>query len=281
MTRRDRAKSGRARRIGIIAIVFGSALVLLGVGGMIHQLNDARVAARAEAVATPTPTTTGQAIVPTATPGTRVSQPPDAQRRSTPTPAPATPPAPEPTATAPPETTQPAQESGSKSPPDTLQPAYAAPESNVSTVTHVRVPSVGIDTPVVQVGYTLIEIQGQPVIQWDVAEWAAGHHSISANPGDGGNVVIAGHVAGSGEVFRTLEFAEVGDEVLISTTGGEFRYVITEVHLRLDAGAPLEERLAIGQFMAPMPEERVTLITCWPYGVYDHRLIVVAKPSAP
>jgi sortase (surface protein transpeptidase) len=32
--------------------------------------------------------------------------------------------------------------------------------------------------------------------------------------------------------------------------------------------------------MAPMPEERLTLITCWPYGVDDHRLIVVAKPVA-
>ena len=41
---------------------------------------------------------------------------------------------------------------------------------------------------------------------------------------------------------------------------------------------PLEERLATGQFMAPMGEERVTLVTCWPYGVDDHRLIVVAKP---
>jgi len=27
-----------------------------------------------------------------------------------------------------------------------------------------------------------------------------------------------------------------------------------------------------------MPEERVTLVTCWPYGIDDHRIIVVAKP---
>jgi LPXTG-site transpeptidase (sortase) family protein len=26
------------------------------------------------------------------------------------------------------------------------------------------------------------------------------------------------------------------------------------------------------------PDERVTLITCWPYTTYTHRLIVIGKP---
>lgn len=281
MPNRNRVSSGRALLIGIAGIVIGVALVALGLGGMIQQLEGTQAAGETAGVATTTATTPGRASVPTRT---AEPHPLDIKMPSTATPVPTSPPAPEPTATAaveapptPPETPQPVPESA----PDTVQPAYSVPESNVSTVTRVQVPSAGIDTPVVQVGYQMIEIQGQTVIQWNVAEWAAGHHSISANPGEGGNVVIAGHVAGGGEVFRTLELAEIGDEVLVSTTEGEFRYVITEVHLRLDAGAPLEERLAIGAFMQPMPEERVTLITCWPYGVYDHRLLVVAKPIAP
>lgn len=129
-----------------------------------------------------------------------------------------------------------------------------------------------------EVGYNLVEMGGQTVIQWNVASWAAGHQLLSADPGQGGNVVIAGHVIGNGAVFRDLYQAEVGDEVIVRTATSEYRYTIVELHLRQDEGAPLEERLAAGVFMAPMPEERLTLITCWPDGVYDDRLIVVAKP---
>jgi sortase A len=43
--------------------------------------------------------------------------------------------------------------------------------------------------------------------------------------------------------------------------------------------ASLDEQLTIGAFIGPMPEERLTLVTCWPYKVDSHRLIVVAKPG--
>lgn len=144
--------------------------------------------------------------------------------------------------------------------------------------THIRIPSVGIDAPVVEVGYEVVEIEGQQVIQWQVADYAAGHHNTSASPGEGGNIVISGHNDWRGEVFRTLEFAKIGDEVILTTANGEYHYRIVEIHYRKEVGVPLEERIATGRFLDPMPEERVTLVTCWPYGVDDHRIIVVAKP---
>lgn len=146
--------------------------------------------------------------------------------------------------------------------------------------TRIQIPAANIDTKIVEVGYDVVTIDGQQVIQWQVADHAAGHNSTSANPGEGHNIVITGHDDWRGEVFRTLEQAKPGDDVIITTEDGKVHhYSVTEVELRKEVGVPLSERLATGQFLAPMGEERVTLVTCWPYGVDDHRLIVIAKPT--
>jgi LPXTG-site transpeptidase (sortase) family protein len=161
-------------------------------------------------------------------------------------------------------------------------PADAADEPepvSMPSPRHLRIPAIEVDTEIVEVTSQVIEIDGQRVREWEVASYAAGHHDTSANPGEGGNIVITGHNDWEGEVFRTLEYVELGDEVFITTDEGEHRYVIEELHMRREVGVSLEERLATGQFMASMPEERVTLITCWPYGINDHRVIVVAKPA--
>jgi sortase A len=146
--------------------------------------------------------------------------------------------------------------------------------------THINIPAVGIDTDVVQVSAAPISVEERTVLKWQVADYAAGHHDTSASPGDGGNIVLAGHDDYHGEVFRGLHDIRIGDKVTLTTPAGQFVYVVQEVHLRLEKGQPLDERLAIGVWMQPMPEERLTLITCWPYGVDDHRMIVVAKPLA-
>ncbi|MBX6342430.1 MAG: sortase, partial [Thermomicrobiaceae bacterium] len=155
------------------------------------------------------------------------------------------------------------------------------PRPDLPHATHIAIPAVGIDTKVVEVGYDVVQIGGQKVIQWRVADYAAGHHSTSADPGEGGNIVISGHDDWRGQVFRTLERVKIGDVVILTTPAGERRYAVAEIHYRKEAGVPLAERIATGHFLDPMPEERVTLVTCWPYGVDDHRLIVVAKPIAP
>ena len=155
----------------------------------------------------------------------------------------------------------------------------ASPPVSMPKPTHIQIPNAGIDTKVVEVGYDVVSITGQQVIRWQVADYAAGHNSTSANPSEGHNIVITGHDDWKGEVFRPLEKTKPGDEVVLTTEDGKIhRYGITEIELRKDVGVPLEEQLATGQYLAPMGEERVTLVTCWPYGVDDHRLIVVAKP---
>jgi sortase A len=159
-------------------------------------------------------------------------------------------------------------------PPEAVEPEAV----EMPPPSHIRIPGVEIDTNIIQVTSQITEIEGQRVREWDVAAYAAGHHDTSARPGEGGNIVITGHNDWEGEVFRTLEYVEPGYDVFIQTEDRVHHYVVEEVHMRREVGVSLEERLATGQFMADMPEERVTLITCWPYGINDHRVIVVAKP---
>jgi len=178
-----------------------------------------------------------------------------------------------------PSATMPTVKPAPPSPTPTVVPATPTPTPKMPPPTHIQIPSVGIDAPVVEVGYDVVTIDGQQVIQWRVADYAAGHNNTSANPGEGGNIVISGHDDWKGEVFRNLEHVKIGDLVILTNASGQrFTYRVEEIHYRKEVGVPLQERLATGMFLAPMPEERVTLVTCWPYGIDDHRLIVVAKP---
>lgn len=152
--------------------------------------------------------------------------------------------------------------------------------ADMPPASHIKIPAVGIDTDIVEVLPKTETIEGQLVESWQVADWVAGHHSGSADPGENGNIVLAGHDDVRGEVFRGLHDIAPGDEVLLSTADGVHRYVVVEIQVRRERDAPLKERLATGQYIAPMPEERLTMITCWPYGIDDHRIIVIAKPPA-
>ena len=228
------------------------------------------LAAPAALTSAPTPTplaTTAPSLANAATPAATAPR----------TPAPAATPAGTPPAALPPII----QPSATAAAPVSAAPTPAptpTPRPKQPPATHISIPAVGIDTKVVEVGYDLVTIEGQQVIQWQVADYAAGHNNLSANPGEGGNIVISGHDDWRGEVFRTLDKVKLGDQITLTTPKGPYRYAVTEIEYRKEVGVPLSERLATGMFLAPMPEERVTLVTCWPYGVDDHRLIVIAKP---
>jgi sortase A len=160
-------------------------------------------------------------------------------------------------------------------------PPTPTPITDFPPPTSIAVPAVGIATTIIEVAPRAIEVDGRRVFEWPAADWAAGHHSTSASPGEGGNIVIAGHDDVRGEVFRGLHDIKAGDQVTLESAAGSFIYVVQEIHLRFYNAASLDEQLSVATFIAPMPEERLTLITCWPYGVDTHRLIVVARPLAP
>ena len=97
--------------------------------------------------------------------------------------------------------------------------------------------------------------------------------------GEGGNIVLAGHNNWRGEVFRYLEFLQPGNEIDVWTLDGkEYKYTVQKVQKLKEAGASMAQRLENGKVMDPTPFEQLTLITCWPYTTFTHRLIVTALP---
>jgi sortase A len=60
-----------------------------------------------------------------------------------------------------------------------------------------------------------------------------------------------------------------------------FYYEVESRRILLDAGQPESVRRANARWIQPTDDERVTLVTCWPYTNNTHRLIIVAKPVPP
>jgi LPXTG-site transpeptidase (sortase) family protein len=147
-----------------------------------------------------------------------------------------------------------------------------------STVERIAVPKIEVDSEVVPVGWHIAVVEGREMAVWDVAKFAVGHHQGSGNPGEGTNIVMAGHVAGfAGAVFLRLIEVQPGDEVILEGDGQQYLYVVEEVLLFPEDNASLAERMNNARYMNPTEDEQVTLITCWPPWAYDHRLIVLAR----
>jgi len=142
----------------------------------------------------------------------------------------------------------------------------------------IVIPCINVDAPIVPIGWHLEEQGGQKVSVWDVPDDAAGWHKTSAYPGNPGNVVINGHHNIRGEVFRHLIDLEPQARILLYASEKVYSYIVTEKHLLREKGEPSEVRYQNAQWIAPTEDERLTLVTCWPYTSNSHRLIVVARP---
>jgi sortase A len=119
----------------------------------------------------------------------------------------------------------------------------------------IQIPAIGVDAPVVQ---------GD---SWEQLKKGVAQHIGTPNPGESGNVVLSGHNDIYGEVFRYLDRLNPGDEVILFTNQRRYTYVIT--------GTQMVEPTAV-EVMAPTPDARVTLISCHPYLVDIHRIVVSA-----
>ncbi len=114
---------------------------------------------------------------------------------------------------------------------------------------------------------------------WEVADFAVGWLYGTVQPGQMGNSVFAGHNNYRGEVFRYLENLKSGDTFTIYTSDNvAHNYKISEIDLVPEKNMSEQLRLANAHYMDPTTDERVTLISCWPYVQYTHRIIVIGKP---
>lgn len=143
----------------------------------------------------------------------------------------------------------------------------------------LRIPSIRLDAPVVDVQMQEVSLDGQTAMQWlPPDEFAAGWQQGSASLGRVGNTVLNGHNNIFGSVFAVLYTVSVGDQILLDSGGITFVYQITNIMKLKEKYEPLSTRLENAQWLQPSTDERVTLVTCWPPRTNLYRLIVVASP---
>lgn len=160
-------------------------------------------------------------------------------------------------------------------------PGGVLPEQR-SLVSRVIIPSIKLDSKVVEVGWEQSGEGEQAGLVWQVAKYAVGQHRGSANPGEGRNIVLAGHVGGYGHVFRDLFYVHPGEEIRLFVGDQEFMYTIKERLVLDEEGAPPEQRAANASLIGPTDSEMITLVTCWPGNGPDkfkQRVVVRAVPS--
>lgn len=134
-----------------------------------------------------------------------------------------------------------------------------APIALGSTIGRIEISRIGVDAIVVE-GTT-----GRALRR------AVGHITGTALPGESGNVAIAGH---RDTFFRPLRDVQLNDEILLTTTGGLYRYRVDSMRI---VAADDVEALSVSS------DATLTLVTCYPFyfvGPAPKRFIVHAHHDA-
>lgn len=165
-------------------------------------------------------------------------------------------------------------------PPPTPTPTPTPFPKADSPPTRVVAPAIELDTTVTPMGWEMLDRNGTMVSEWIVPADAAGWHMNSALPGHGENVVLSGHHNIEGKVFRYVVNLTLGDEITLYVGDTPYTYTVTDKYILKEAGMPLRVRKKNAQWIMPTGDERLTLVTCWPYQWpgNTHRVIVVARP---
>jgi sortase A len=141
--------------------------------------------------------------------------------------------------------------------------------------TRIVIPAIALDAPIEPAGWG--QVDGVSV--WNIPyHFAAGWLKTSAPLGRIGNTVLDGHHNIAGQVFRYLVDLKPGDLIEVYANDRRFVYTVVAKHILLDRDQPIEIRRQNAQWIQPTLDERLTLVTCWPYTNNTHRLIVVARP---
>jgi LPXTG-site transpeptidase (sortase) family protein len=149
------------------------------------------------------------------------------------------------------------------------------PERPTGYAVRLAIPSINLDTPVVQ-GGIVQDSQGDAI--WQTLPFVAVHYGdLTALIGAQGNAVISGHVVtiNEGNVFRSLYRVGTDDQIEVwDQEDREYDYHVVDIRLVPPTDISV---------MEPTPDETLTLITCG--GTFDRihrafseRLIVTAKP---
>ena len=144
--------------------------------------------------------------------------------------------------------------------------------------TRIVIPAINLDAPIETVGWSVVG----GVSTWNIPNhYAAGWLQVSATLGKKGNTVLDGHHNIAGEVFRHLVDLKPGVVITVYSAQRAFTYQVSAMHILPDLNQPIEVRRRNARWIQATLDERLTLVTCWPYTGNTHRLIVVATPLKP
>jgi len=98
----------------------------------------------------------------------------------------------------------------------------------------------------------------------------------TALPGDGkGNIFLYGHSSAEekskySKIFAKMDDLQFGDKIEIVYNKEQFQYTV------FDKKIIEEDDFSV---LKQTEDEQLTLMTCWPIGTVDRRIIVMAKRS--
>jgi len=162
-----------------------------------------------------------------------------------------------------------------------LPSGHAPPEEPGSVPTHLRdlvegevLPAVAIATPgpeaptrivIPAIDVDALIVEGDT---WEQLKLGVGHRPNSADPGERGNMVLSAHDDIYGEIFRYLSDLELGDEVIVYAGEQPYRYKVTAKQIVEETDTSV---------LANTTKPAATLISCYPYMVDTHRIVVVTE----
>jgi sortase A len=150
--------------------------------------------------------------------------------------------------------------------PDTVEVSY-----------WLSIPRLNLEAPVVAYAPRPVEEDdGLSVMRLPVPNsYSVAWDTTSAQPGFGGNTVLTGHNNLYGAVFGNLDELTYGDEVAVWSEYGVFSYYVSEIEYLEEKDQPLDVRHQNATWLENTPDQRVTLVSCWPRSG-THRLLVIA-----
>ncbi len=131
--------------------------------------------------------------------------------------------------------------------------------------THADEPVIelgSIEIPAIGVNMTLYE-----GIRLTTLAFGPGHWPGSAEPGQVGNVVVAGHRTSKHKVFRNLDDLVAGDKIIFHVGSAEFVYLVN----RIEIVEPTDVWI-----INPTDTPTATLFACHPPGSTTQRIVVFA-----
>lgn len=153
----------------------------------------------------------------------------------------------------------------------------AAATSTAFVPTRLRIPSIGVDAVVEQIGQKADGSMGAPTKFGEVAWYAPGQ-----KPGAPGNAVFAGHVDNAlttAGVFEHLSSLKKGDYITVANDSGK-----TLVYRVVSSTSYAANNAPLSQIFATTGPSGLVLITCTGDWVtsqkqFDQRLVVTATPA--